>query len=250
MKSLCSGLVILFCSFIAVAQFPGAPTNPGNPKIDWNKPVTGFLSEMPPPFPTDQLGPAVKKKRTRRTAAARRTSTPAPALTAGTLYFTPLGNLGVDRALVNGLTTNPDEQAALLVLLRETKKAYEVEVAKTGRSNNIATAFTFFIATCVTAYNDAPEPSDEATDNLMDALTEIMSAAPQITQLSNRNKQLLHDRLVYVSGLILAGYLNGKQTNDQRTTTAFRLLAGACLQSVLQLEPRRLHFNQAGLVVE
>ena len=240
-----AGIVIglLLFPVIVSAQW----TNSGP---DWKQPVSSFLGEASSPFTPEKLNAAVTRKRPRRRPANRSASTPAPALGAKSLFFTPVGNSGIDLQLVNSLTTNADERVALLTVLRETKKAYEAEVAKVGRSNNVAAALTFFVATCVTVYNDAPEPSDEASENLADALSELMSENPQITQLSNRNKQGLHDRLVYVSGLILAGYVNGKQTNDAASLQAFRLLAGVCLQSVLQIEPQRLRFNDNGLVIE
>ena len=245
-SSLMVGLFILLLSpAIACAQWEAAKSGP-----DWKQPVSSFLGENLTSLTPEKINTAVRRKRPPHRTANRTGSTPAPALGARSLFFTPLPNLGVDRDLVNSLTQNADERLALLTVLRETKKAYEVEVAKVGKSNNVAAALTFFVATCVTVFNDAPEPSDEATENLMDALSELLSETPAVTQLTNRNKQALHDRLVYVSGLILAGYINGKQTNDQASLQAFRLLAGICLQSVLQFEPQRLHFNETGLVIE
>ncbi len=243
-SSLMVGLFVLLLSpVIASAQW----TNSGP---DWKQPVSSFLGDVTTSLSPAKINAAVRQKRPRPRAANRNASTPAASLGARSLTFTPIGSSGVDRDLVNVLTAKADEREALLTVLRATKKAYEAEVAKVGKSNNVAAALTFFIVTCVTVYNDAAEPSDAASENLMEALSELMSAAPEVARLSNRDKQNLHDRLVYVSGLILAGYMNGKQTNDEASLVAFRLLAGVCLQSVMQLEPQRLHFNETGLVIE
>ncbi len=235
--------VLLLSPVIASAQW--ATSGP-----DWKQPVSSFLGEVTTSLSPAKINAAVRQRRPRPRAANKGASTSATAAAARSLLFTPLGNSGVDRELVNSLTAKADEREALLTVLKATKKAYEVEVAKAGKSNNVAAALTFFIATCVTVYNDAAEPSDAASENLMAALSELMSAAPEVARLSNRDKQNLHDRLVYLSGLILAGYINGKQTNDEASLVTFRLLAGACLQSVMQLEPQRLHFNETGLVIE
>ena len=242
-SSFAVGLFVLLLSpVIASAQW----TNSGP---DWKQPVSSFLGDVTTSLSPAKINAAVRQKRRPR-AANRNASTPAASLGTRSLTFTPIGSSGVDRELVNSLTARSDERETLLTVLRATKKAYEAEVAKVGKSNNLAAALTFFIVTCVTVYNDAAEPSDAASENLMEALSELMSAAPEVARLSNRDKQNLHDRLVYVSGLILAGYMNGKQTNDETSLAAFRLLAGVCLQSVMQLEPQRLHFNETGLVIE
>jgi hypothetical protein len=235
--------VLLLSPVIASAQW----TTSGP---DWKQPVSSFLGEVTTSLSPAKINAAVRQRRPRTRTANSSASTPAAARGARSLLFTPIGNSGVDRELVNSLTAKADEREALLTVLRATKKAYEDEVKKVGKSNNIAAALTFFIATCVTVYNDAAEPSDAASENLMAALSELMAATPEIAGLSNGDKQNLHDRLVYLSGLILAGYINGKQTNDEASLVTFRLLAGACLQSVLQIEPQRLHFEETGLVIQ
>lgn len=165
-------------------------------------------------------------------------------------FFRPIPNSGVDRELASSLTQNPSEQQALLTIFRAVKNSYDVEAAKLGQSNNVAGALTFFIATCVTAFNDAAEPSDAATENLLEVINELALATPELSRAPDREKQVMHERLIYVSGLILAGYLNGKQTNDPDSTMQFRLIAGAALQSVLNVDPQKLRFDQVGLVVD
>lgn len=243
-SSIVIGLFVLLLSPV-VASAQWSSTTP-----EWKKPVSSFLGEVTTSLSPATISTAVKQRRARPRSANRNGSTPAAAPSARSLIFTPIGNSGADRELVNSLTAKPDEREALLTILRATKKAYEDEVAKSGKSNNVAAALTFFIATCVTVYNDAPEPSDAASENLMSALSDLMSASPQVARLTNRDKQSLHDRLVYISGLILAGYINGKQSNDEASLVIFRLLAGVCLQSVMQLDPKKLHFDESGLVIE
>jgi hypothetical protein len=166
------------------------------------------------------------------------------------LTFDPVPNAGIDRELVAAFTENRSEQEALLELFRISKNAYGDEAAKKGRNNDVAMALTFFIATCVTVYHDAPEPSDTALDNLYESLAGLMSQDAAIVNSSNIDKQILHDRLIYISGLVLGGYTVAKEQNDSASLTTFRLLAGVCLKSLMQLEPDNLRFDQNGLVVK
>jgi hypothetical protein len=215
------------------------------------------------PVPVKKLRPAVTKPTGRSTTAAKSgkiakttpktktqpTITDTPETISG-LTFDPVPNAGIDRELVAAFTENRAEQEALLELFRISKNVYGEEVSKKGRSNDVAMALTFFIATCVTVYHDAPEPSEAALDNLYESLADLMSQEAGIVNSSNIDKQILHDRLVYISGLVLGGYSAAKEQNDSASLTTFRLLAGVCLKSLMQLEPDNLKFDQNGLVVK
>jgi hypothetical protein len=166
------------------------------------------------------------------------------------LNFQPVPNTGIERELAETFSQNPTEQATLIELFNASKEAYEGEVAKTGKKNDIAMAITFFIATCVTVYHDSSEPSETALDNLYNTLAELLVADGSIAKTSNIDKQILHDRLIYISGLVLGGYASSKQQNDAASLKTFQLLAGVCLKSLMQLEPDKLSFNQTGLVVK
>lgn len=166
------------------------------------------------------------------------------------LAFTPVNNSGVDRQLATSFSNKPAEQAGLIEIFRTTKTGYKNELRKMGKKEDVAMALTFFIATCVTVYNAAPEPGDAAIENVYQKLFETMNEAPQFARMSDAEKQALSDKLVYISGLVLAGYISGQQTNDANTTQAYRLLAGVCLQSLMQVDPGRMRFNQTGLVVQ
>jgi hypothetical protein len=240
---LLAGFVLFLCApFESFAQFPESK--------NLSKPITSSLTMTHnQAFHGGALREATVKQRKKTTVIRRRTK-PTVAVRRSGGYFRPILNSGVDRELASSLTQNPGEQQALLTIFREVKKSYDVEAAKLGQSNNVAGALTFFIATCVTAFNDAPEPSDAATENLLEVINELALATPELSRAPDREKQIMHERLIYVSGLILAGYLNGKQTNDADSTMQFRLIAGSALQSVLNVDPQKLRFDQVGLVVD
>ena len=131
-----------------------------------------------------------------------------------------------------------------------TKAGYNEEAGKRNKKNDVAMALTVFIASMVTVYNDSPEPSEIALQNLYNILAESMSEDAAFLKTGNSNKELAHDTLVYISGLVLAGYELGRAQNDPNTVRSFRELAGVCLQSLLQLDPHKLSFDQNGLVVK
>ncbi len=168
----------------------------------------------------------------------------------GVIKFEPIGDTGFDEELADLLTPKPDEKEALLLIFSETKKAYQSEAEKLGRQNDLALALTFFMSTCVTAYHNTPEPTDRATDSLYQVLAESLMETPEIVQMSNQEKYLASDKLIYVSGLILAGYLSSKENNDRETLSVYRKVAGDCLEAVSGISPEKMEFNQAGLKIK
>lgn len=157
--------------------------------------------------------------------------------------FRPVGNTGVDKSLVELMTNKPEEQQIFQLIFSETKKAYQAEATKLGRQNDLALSLTFFIATCVTVYHDAPEPSDLATDNLYLMLAESMVETPEIAKMSNQEKNITSDTLIYISGLILAGYMSSKENNDAETLAIYQKTAGECLQSLMGISPDNIYFE-------
>ena len=76
------------------------------------------------------------------------------------LKFTPAGDSGVMKALADALGDTPQERAGLVQAFTQLKQGYEAEVAREGKSNNLAAAMAFFIAANVMAYQQTDMPSD------------------------------------------------------------------------------------------
>lgn len=174
----------------------------------------------------------------------------APTNNYNAIKFRPSGNSGVDRILASSISNDAAIQRDLITLFQVTKDSYSQEVAKKGKNNDVAMAMTFFIASLVTVYNNAPEPSETALENLYNLLAESMNEDATFANSTNSDKQMAHDTMVYISGLVLGGYTLGKQQNDRNTIQSFRDLAGICLQSLMKLDPNKLSFNKTGLVVK
>lgn len=173
---------------------------------------------------------------------------PSPSYNAPTaLNFQPIGDTGFDEELADMLTQQADHRAILLTLFRETKKAYNVEAKKLGRENNIALATTFFLTACISVYHQAPNPTDEATNALYESMANSMLETPETAQLSNQEKQLASDKMIYLGGLILGGYLISKESGDQQTMQAYRKIAANCFRAFTNLEVENYEFSKTGL---
>jgi hypothetical protein len=165
------------------------------------------------------------------------------------LTFQPVGNNGFDEELANMLTQKPDEKVLLLTIFRESKKGFNQEAKKLGRENDIALATTFFLTACITVYHQSPDPTDEAVEALYDSMATAMSSSPETAQMSNQEKQLTSDKLVYLGGFILTGYLLSKQSGDKQAMQIFRQAAASCFQAFTNLKVQDYQFTATGLKI-
>lgn len=168
----------------------------------------------------------------------------------GVVKFTPVGDSGVVKALADAFGRNEGEKAAVAEAFKQIKQGYEAEVAKEGKSNNLAAAMTFFIAANVAAYHQAELPADAATDKLFQSLQETMAGVPAFARLSNPEKQQLHDWLVYMAGFVLTGYTEAKQSGDRESLKSFGELADYSMRLVLGVEVGKLSFAGDELAIK
>ena len=164
--------------------------------------------------------------------------------------FTPAGDSGVAKALADAFGRDAAEKAALADAFLQLKQAYEAEVAKEGKSNNLAAALTFFIAANVTAYGQTDAPSDKATDALFEELQGYIASAPELGRMPNGEKQKMHDWLVCMGGFTLASYLDSKQSGDKTGLNTSRELADYSMRLVLGVEAGKLSFKGDEFSVE
>lgn len=170
-----------------------------------------------------------------RTAApaAVRSETPRPTANYSTLRFKPVANSGVAKQTADALTKDPKERAELLGLFQEIKKSYDAEASKSGKSNNVAAALTFFMATTSMVYHQSDEPAESVTDALLEIMQQDMSTKPEFKSMTALEKQKMHDWLVISGGFVLAGYLDAVQKNDQSQLSDYKQLADEIFKIVL-----------------
>lgn len=158
------------------------------------------------------------------------------------LKFTPAGDSGVAAALAGAFGRADTEKAALKQAFEQIKQGYEAEVAKEGKSYNLAAAMTFFIAANVSAYHRTDMPSDEAGETLFKSLAEAMAASPIFAGMSNAEKQQMYDWLVCMAGFVATGYADAKQNNDQEGLKNFGELADYAMRLALGVEVGKMSF--------
>ena len=164
--------------------------------------------------------------------------------------FTPVGDSGVAKALADALGKDAQERAALAEAFAQIRQGYEAEVAKQGKSNNLAAAFAFFIASNVAAYGQSEVPSDRATELLFGELQAVIAGAPEFARMSDAEKQKMHDWLVMMGGFTLAGYMDARQAGDAASLNIYRALAGDSLRLVLGIDASKLSFKGEEFLVE
>ena len=171
----------------------------------------------------------------------------APAAAPSYTDFRPSSNSDFVERFAAALSSDPAERQMVRQLVTATRDAFEKEVAKKGRPNNLAAAFTFFVASTVMVYHDDPEPSDQAIDLLWDGMNETLNGLPEMTKLSDAEKQEMYEMLVACGGLVLAGHIYTKSSGDTNSDALYRQLAGELIKTVLKLDPDSIRFNSGGL---
>jgi len=225
-----------FSSTTASAQYYGAWST------TWNNPISASASVMiQGVINRKMLEQSIANQQRGRTgsttaaspapAAPKRPAAPAPNYSV--LRFKPVANSGVAKQIADTLGKDPKERAALLSVFEEIKRSYESEAAKSGTSNNVAAALTFFLVAASMAYHQTDEPADNVTDALVEVLQQEMSASANFKAMSNSEKQRMHDWLVVAGGFLLAGYLDAVKTNDQKELNDYKDLADGFFKIVL-----------------
>ena len=166
------------------------------------------------------------------------------------LKFTPAGDSGVTKALADALGGTPQERAALVQAFSQLKQGYEVEVAREGKSNNLAAAMAFFIAANVMSYHQTEMPSDADMTKLMNLLEQAMARVPAFAQMTDPEKHKMHDWLVCMGGFALTNYMQAKQRADAQALATMKEFADYSMRLVLGVEAKNLRLSGSRIVVD
>ena len=166
------------------------------------------------------------------------------------LKFTPAGDSGVTKALADAIGATPEERAALAQAFAQLKQGYEAEVAREGKSNNLAAAMTFFIAANVMSYHQTEMPSDADIAKLMESMQQAMAHIPAFAQMSGPEKHKMHDWLVCMGGFALSNYMEAKQRGDAQGLATMKQFAGYSMRLVLGIEAKNLKLSGPRIIVD
>lgn len=182
--------------------------------------------------------------------AAPKVEVPPPPVVRNYGLFRPDATVDTGKAVADALGDTPEEKALIRKIYAGTKSAYEKEAAAKGWGNNIAGSLTFFTITAMTVYNDAEEPSDEAVATYYRIVNSTLDEMPEFAKVTNKEKQAFHNTMIAFGGLLLAGYVEGKQGNSPETVKTYSQLAGMLIKMVLKMEPDQLKVKDGMIVIE
>ncbi|MBX3281804.1 MAG: hypothetical protein KF756_04930 [Acidobacteria bacterium] len=158
--------------------------------------------------------------------------------------FRPDATVNTGKTIADALGDSPEEKQLYIKIYTATKEAYEKEAAAKGWKNSIAGAFTFFIVSNATVFQDATEePNAEMLDALYQAINQSIDEVPEFGKMANRDKQSLYNTLIAFAGIPLATYAEGKQNGDESTVKIASQLAGQLIKLVLKIDADRIKIS-------
>lgn len=163
--------------------------------------------------------------------------------------FRPDPSVDTGKAMADALGDTPEEKAIIKRIYTGTKAAYDAQAAVKGWKNNLAGGLTFFTVTAMTVYHDADEPSDDAVDNYYKVLNAALDEMPEFANVANKDKQAFNNMTIGFGGLLLAGYMEGKQAGDAATVENYRKLAGGLIRLVLKTDPDNLRIENGQIMM-
>ena len=166
------------------------------------------------------------------------------------LKFTPAGDSGVLAAIADAVGKSGPERSAFLEAMAQIKQAYEAEVAREGKSNNVAAAMTFFVVANIVTYHQSEMPSEADTDHVFNSLQQAMAKVPVFASMSNAEKHRMHDWLVYMGGFGLTNYTIAKERSDAEGLATIRKFADFSMQLVLGIEAQKMNVSEHRLVIQ
>ncbi len=166
------------------------------------------------------------------------------------LKFTPAGDSGVATALGEAIGATPEERAALVQAFKGLKQVYEAQVARELKPNNLAAAMAYFIAANVMAYHQTEMPLDSYITKLMESLQQAMVRIPAFAQMSDLEKQKMHDWLVCMGGFALTNYMDAKDRKDAQGLVTMKQFADYSMRLVLGIEAKNLKLSGARISVD
>ncbi len=195
-------------------------------------------------------GSSSSRPKAQNASAASKITVEPPPVVRNYGVFRPDSSVDTGKALADAIGETPEEKALMKQIYSATKAAYEKEAAVRGWKNNIAGGLTFFTVTSMTVYYDAEEPGDEAVNNYFKIVNSALDEIPEFATVANKDKQGFNNMLIGFSGLMLAGYLEGKQDNNANTLATYKQLAGMLMKMVLKTDPENIRVENGQIVIK
>jgi hypothetical protein len=142
-----------------------------------------------------------------------------------------------------GAGGTPDAKKQMFTVLSTLLTEYEKAARTQGKPNDLALAITAALVYNGGIYNGTPEPADARIMEIRDALAELAVEDGTFAALSDRQKQVLYEKLVISTMLAKAGYEDAKEKGDKTNMAIYRNLSGRTLQAVSGMSPEKINFT-------
>ena len=154
------------------------------------------------------------------------------------------------KALADALGETPEEKTLIKNIYTATKTTYEKEAAAKGWANNVAGGLTFFTVAALVAYQDAEEPGADTTAAYFDVMNAALDETPGFASASNKDKQGFNNMLIGFSGILVATYVEAKESKDVAALANCKKLAGMLIEMVLKTDPENLQIENDRIVMK
>jgi hypothetical protein len=222
----------------------------------WNNPTSASIGNII----NDQLWNRVFAKaraRDKARAAAAKTSrvetpTPRPEVSKKTpaqidaaVSFRPTGTQLETQAIADELSAGgtPETKQQMPLIISALLTEYEKAARAQGKPNDLALATTAALVYNSSIYNSTPEPDDARIMEIRDAMAELMVEDGTLASMTDRQKQVLYEKLVISTMLAKAGYEEAQKSGDKTTMATYRELAGQTLRAVSGMPPEKIDFS-------
>lgn len=189
-------------------------------------------------------GLAAVEKAEREAAAGKKSTAPegmqvsAPPPPAKNLGSFKPGKSAVAKQLGDALGSTKEEKEAVAMIATATKDAFEAQAETQKWKHHVAGALAFFLISNLVVATDSPEPSDETSQRLFEALSLSLDASPEMAKATAKDKQQLYEMLIGFAGLPLAIYTSAKESGDAAQVAQARELAAKLIELVLKVDAK------------
>lgn len=217
----------------------------------WNNPISASVSNIL----TDRLSQRSSSGLKTRSGSQPRSAATNPKITldqinrAVKFHSAGTPSLALE-TVVNNFGSNLGQKNQLRSALSQLLDTYDEETTKNGYPNDLALAFSSFIAMTSAVYHETELPSENKVLELRNTIAEIAVRDGIFNSMNDRQKQTVSETLVLVSGFAYVGYLDAKRRGASGEAKIFQQLAGESIKKVLNLSPENVSFTKEGLKMD
>lgn len=184
-----------------------------------------------------------------RAAGSQAKDSPAP-IVRNYGVFRPDPAVDTGKLMAESLGSSPEEKALIKSIYTATKDAYEQEAAGKGWTNNIAGGLTFFTIASVAVYHDAEPPGEVEANNYFQAVNASIDEIAGFGNIPNKEKQSFNNMMVGFSGMLLAIYMDAKESGNAESLANSKKLAGMMIEMVLKADPENIRIENGKIVMK